>query len=285
MTTVAVTGERGARGRRHQGSSATAVRPPINGAEVSGKIALIDRGSCAFVDKAQNAENAGAIGVIIVNNVSPGVITMGGADPGLSIPSVMITLNDGNSIKAQLTGGQTVTASLVQDPDQLAGVSLGSGQLKAYAPNPLQPGSSVSHWDVSASPNLLMEPAINSNLSSDVDLTKYHFEDIGWFDPRVTDTPEIPVARTGLKGNVPNPFNPSTTIRFELARSEDVQLEIYDPAGRLVKRLLSERREAGPHSVRWNGRDADGTDVASGVYFYRFQAGNFEQTQRMVLLK
>jgi hypothetical protein len=255
------------------------------GGAVNGKIALIDRGSCNFSDKVLNAENAGAVAAIIVNNVSPGVITMGGTDPGLTIPSVMIELNAGNAIKTQLGLAQTVTATLVQDSSTLSGTSAGSGLVKIYAPNPLEPGSSVSHWDISASPNLLMEPAINSDLSSSVDLTKYHFEDIGWFEPRVTDTPNMPVARNQLNGNVPNPFNPSTTIRFELAREEDVRLEIYDPAGRLVKRLVNDHRGAGPHSVKWNGRDEAGDTVASGVYFYRLQAGSFVQTQRMVLLK
>jgi len=150
----------------------------INGAQVSGNIALIDRGTCAFVTKAQNAQAAGAIAVIIANNVAdPDPITLGGTDPTITIPVVSVTLDDGNAIKAQLGTGVNVTLKL--DPANLAGAD-SNGRVKLYAPNPVQGGSSISHWDVSATPSLLMEPAITSILSSDVDLTLAHFADIGW---------------------------------------------------------------------------------------------------------
>jgi len=79
---------------------------------LTGKIAVLDRGNCAFVDKVKNAQNAGAIGVIVVNNVSGGVMSMGGTDATITIPSVLISLEDGNVIKAEMLNG-TVSASLV----------------------------------------------------------------------------------------------------------------------------------------------------------------------------
>lgn len=170
----------------------------INGGAVSGNIALIDRGTCTFVSKAANAQAAGAIAVIIANNVAgsepPG---LGGTDPSITIPVVSITLDAGNDIKAQLGGGVNVTLKL--DPNSLAGTD-SNGRVKLFAPNPVQGGSSISHWDVTAFPNLLMEPAINDNLSRDVDLTLAHFSDIGW----ITDcfTADCPSDTTVPKNSV-----------------------------------------------------------------------------------
>jgi hypothetical protein len=163
----------------------------INGGAVSGNIALIDRGVCTFVTKAQNAQAAGAIAVIIANNVADtDPITLGGTDPSILIPVVSITLDDGNAIKAELGTGVNVTLKL--DPASLAGTD-GSGRVKLYAPSPLELGSSISHWDVSANPNLLMEPAINSNLSNNVDLTLAHFGDLGWLPDSVAAICGAPV--------------------------------------------------------------------------------------------
>ena len=267
------------------GTSSDGCEALVNGGVVSGKIALIDRGTCAFTVKVKNAQNAGAIGAIIVNNAATGVITMGGTDATIVIPALMVNNTDGTSIKTQLGLGQTVIAAMHTDPNSLSGTSADTGQLLVYTPSPLQPGSSISHWDVTATPNLLMEPAINSDLHDSVDLTRYHFEDIGWFAPRVTATPGMPAARTALFSNKPNPFNPSTTIRFQLAQRGEVSLQIFDQAGRLVRHLVQESMDAGPHAVQWNGRDDSGQSVASGVYQYRLRAGNEVISRRMVLLK
>lgn len=100
-----------------------------------------------------------------------------------------------------------------------------------------------------------------------------------------TDASEhLPTAHR-LLANVPNPFNPTTRIQYELANSERAQLEILDAAGRHVRTLLNARVEPGRHEVEWNGQDANGRRVASGVYFYRLRAGSFVSTRRMVLLK
>ena len=89
-----------------------------------------------------------------------------------------------------------------------------------------------------------------------------------------------------LHANVPNPFNPITTIKYEIpAGGADVNISIYDVAGRLVRDLVHEHRTAGVFSVQWNGDDDRGQRVASGVYFYRMRAGEFVDTKKMVLLK
>ena len=267
------------------GTTSDACSGLINGAAISGKIALIDRGTCAFTDKVLAAQAAGAIGVLVVNNTSPGVITMAGSNPSITIPALMLTLADGNSIKTQLGMAQTVTATMTVNSSIVSGTYPGTNRVLMYTPNPLEPGSSVSHWDVSATPNLLMEPAINSDLHDSVDLTRYVFEDIGWFMPRATASPSIPTARTQLEGNAPNPFNPATSIRFTLARRSEVSLKVYDNSGRLVRDLYQGFLDAGPQSVKWNGRDDEGRTVASGIYHYTFKAGDHSESGRMVLLK
>jgi hypothetical protein len=95
----------------------------------------------------------------------------------------------------------------------------------------------------------------------------------------------MPGVSTRLEQNSPNPFNPTTAIRFSLASRENVTVAVYDLSGRLVRTLLKGARETGNHVVTWDGRDNAGTNVASGVYFYRLDAGKFSDTKKMVLLK
>ncbi len=78
----------------------------------------------------------------------------------------------------------------------------------------------------------------------------------------------------------PNPFNPTTTIQYELPHRSDVQITIYDLQGREVTTLVSEKQDAGYNSVQW-----DATNVSSGMYFYQIRAGEFVQTRKMVVLK
>ena len=149
-----------------------------NAAQVAGRITLVDRGTCTFLQKAKNVQQAGAIALVIANDQPGSPFTIGSGDATITIPLVSITQADGATIKAQLAGG--VNATLRVDPTRLAGAD-GLSRMKLYAPNPVEPGSSISHWDTSATPNLLMEPSINSDLDHGVDLTENAFIDIGWF--------------------------------------------------------------------------------------------------------
>ena len=93
-------------------NTADACDPITNGSAMNNKIALIDRGDCTFVSKVENAQNNGAVAVIIVNNVAGAPVTMGGASSTITIPSIMISQADGNAIKAQINGGTTVNATI-----------------------------------------------------------------------------------------------------------------------------------------------------------------------------
>jgi len=98
-------------------------------------------------------------------------------------------------------------------------------------------------------------------------------------------TVAIPGVATALAQNSPNPFNPATTIAFDLAVTQRVRITIYDGSGRPVRTLVDGVRDAGSNKVEWNGRDNAGNAVASGVYFYRLFAGTTQLTRKMVLLK
>ncbi|MGD8395235.1 MAG: PQQ-binding-like beta-propeller repeat protein, partial [Candidatus Eiseniibacteriota bacterium] len=98
-----------------------------------------------------------------------------------------------------------------------------------------------------------------------------------------------PALRTRLVGNAPNPFNPFTTIRFDLGpadgQRQPVSLRIYDVGGRLVRVLVNARRESGHHTVVWDGRNDQGREVASAVYFYRLEAGDQTFSRKLVLAR
>jgi len=90
-----------------------------------------------------------------------------------------------------------------------------------------------------------------------------------------------------LSQNSPNPFNPSTTISFAVAEGSNgkVSLKIYDLRGALIRTLIDEVRTPGTYQVFWDGTDNRGQATASGIYFYRMQAGDFVMTRKMVLLR
>lgn len=346
----------------------------VNGGAINGNIAVIDRGTCTFVVKSLAAQANGAIAVIIVNNAAGPAPALGGFDASIVIPVVSLSLADGTALKTAMLGGPVnVTLGFDNTGNKSGADALNHVQI--YTPNPFQGGSSLSHWDVSAYPNLLMEPAINNSLHAAVDLTFWAFGDMGWHDAcnnpvpvaisgfnaiptnggvkvqasfystladakfvnvyraegrgddfrtlTTVNAPEngkfsyvdnsvvaggsyrykigviegdseylspvadvrLPGAKITLNQNVPNPFNPETTIRFSLPSSERVTLNVYSASGALVRTLVDGVQPTGSHSFTWNGVDNRGNAVSSGVYFYRLTAGKFNDTRKMVLLK
>jgi hypothetical protein len=89
-----------------------------------------------------------------------------------------------------------------------------------------------------------------------------------------------------LYGNRPNPFNPTTNIRFDLPDPARVELKIYDVCGRLVMALIDgEKRQAGRNEILWQGTDGSGRSVGSGIYFIHLKAGSFTAARKIVLVK
>jgi hypothetical protein len=88
-----------------------------------------------------------------------------------------------------------------------------------------------------------------------------------------------------LRQNYPNPFNPTTVIRYALPKASGVKIEIYNVLGQKVRDLLNEEQEPGYKMIHWDGKDDNGNEVSSGVYFYRIEAGDFTKCKKMTLLK
>ncbi len=100
-------------------------------------------------------------------------------------------------------------------------------------------------------------------------------------EKELEDLPEVAM----LTGNYPNPFNPATTISYSLPQDSDVQLEVYNVRGQLVKTLVDGYQQAGERHAVWNGTDDSGREVGSGVYFYKLATENHQDVRRMVLVK
>jgi hypothetical protein len=154
---------------------------------VRGNIALVDRGTCAFAQKARFVLDAGAIGMVVADN-APGEVTgLGGEDATITIPAVRITQQAGVNLKAVLVKRSRtdsgVIASLGVNPARLAGTDQ-ANRLRMYTPTEFSPGSTVSHYTTDAKANQLMEPSINGDLTHQVtpprDLTIPLLKDIGW---------------------------------------------------------------------------------------------------------
>lgn len=260
------------------GVTTNACEPIVN--NVAGKLVLVDRGGCLFTEKAKNAQNAGAIGMIVADSVAgcpPAGI--GGSDPTITIPSVRVTQADGDLLKDNLAG---MIAALEVDPSEHAGMR--AGHVMVNTPNPYQSGSSVSHWDTAPFPDLLMEPAINGSLSMDVDLTREMFADIGWYGGAASvetesvaaggETPQLSLGRSS-----PNPVRDGVaTVRFSVPVSGPVSLRVYDVSGRLVAAPVSRVLDAGSYVSR-----IPTARLAAGVYFYALEAAGKKMARRLVV--
>ncbi len=137
---------------------------------------------------------------------------------------------------------------------------------------------------------------VNTDELGDLGLTPDEVDDIvafmltltdGWVPEAAPGVSPAPARRfaAALRQNTPNPFNPTTRISFVLPEASHVHLRIYDVTGREIRTLASGVFAAGEHTAAWDGADNDGTRVASGVYFYRLQAGEFTEVKKMVLLR
>jgi hypothetical protein len=191
------------------GVSSDACEPltPANAVVVQGKIALVDRGTCTFVVKVKNAQNAGAIAVLVADNVADNPPAgLGGVDPTITISSARVLRATGDAIKAVLaTGPLIITIALNQS--RRAGTDL-QDRPQLYASVPIASGSTLNHWDPIAFRNLLMEPAVNPDLTHNLippfDTTLPQMHDMGWFTDANLDGTEDATAivnscDTGLK--------------------------------------------------------------------------------------
>jgi flagellar hook assembly protein FlgD len=111
-------------------------------------------------------------------------------------------------------------------------------------------------------------------------------------DEHGTNAHSLTPTTYALSQNYPNPFNPATVISYALRVAGEVTLMVYDVTGQQVRTLVTGRQEVGVHTVKWDGHDNWGRDVASGIYFYRItvdggigEKGNFTAAKRMMLVR
>jgi hypothetical protein len=120
---------------------------------------------------------------------------------------------------------------------------------------------------------------------------EFGLDDIYWDDGVTINIIEDEFAENltptkfSLQNSFPNPFNPVTTIRYDLPENSYVNVTVYDMLGRKVRTLVNTTQDAGYKSVLWNATNNYGKPVSAGVYLYQIRAGEFVQTRKMVLLK
>jgi hypothetical protein len=124
----------------------------------------------------------------------------------------------------------------------------------------------------------------------------YYYNDFSSGRPEVVsvhpefDTQFMPIGNViptvyALRQNSPNPFNPVTSVGYDLPKAGEVQIAVFNVLGQHVTDLVNGYQEAGSHEVVWDGKDNAGSSVASGIYFYRIKTNEFSDTKKMLLLK
>jgi len=121
----------------------------------------------------------------------------------------------------------------------------------------------------------------NVSVLSNLDSAVAKFSIIAGIDDDPGGLPET----YALAQNYPNPFNPSTMIEYALPEPANVVLEVYNINGQVVRTLVDEPQQPGYHEVEWDGRTSGGSIAATGVYFYRLNAGDFNDSKKMMLVK
>ncbi len=203
------------------------------------------------------------------NVTSPGVTSLTSSSSGPPLPSWFTSTGAYYNITTNATFTGPIEVCIEYDPSALPGAEIGAQLL---------------HYDGSMWTDITTSVDTLANVVCGTTTTLSPFavgvSTVTGIDGKVTPH------EFALHANVPNPFNPVTTIAYDIPTAgADVNIAIYDAAGRLVRELVDEHRAAGRWSMQWNGEDARGQRVASGVYFYRMRAGSFVDTKKMVLLK
>jgi flagellar hook assembly protein FlgD len=100
----------------------------------------------------------------------------------------------------------------------------------------------------------------------------------------IQDEPILP-NQLVLEQNYPNPFNPVTLIRFTISQRQILRLDVYNSQGRLIRTLLNNTMNAGSHELSWDGLNANGEAVASGIYYYQLWGESVSQSKKMILIR
>ena len=151
-----------------------------------------------------------------------------------------------------------------------------------YNPNP----QNSETWPFDAPQYLLMNIAIESSITSSFTETEMEIDYVRVYEASTlsNQAETVPVYFNAVQ-NFPNPFNPITTLKYDLLEDSFVEITIYDMLGNVVNNLVNQNQRQGYKSVQWNATNNQGQPVSTGLYFYTIQAGDFIQTKKMLLLK
>jgi hypothetical protein len=266
-TTLAYDGTGGSAYFTLAGSTMYAVRfsPAVSGRLTGIKVNLTTQGARPIIGSGSLAcqvytNNSGYPGIQIGSTVYQ---PLGKLTPGTINYIQMLDAN------VDVTSGTdyqiVISVPIAGDTVKPRGESIGSGGIRSsYSTN------SGSTWNA--------RPDYNFRIRSIVTTTS-GVDDVE--EGKMTGQPLV----YKLDKNFPNPFNPSTTINYEIPFKGTVKLQVFDILGRLVTNLVNSVQDAGPHHVMWEGKTDNGTLLSTGIYFYRLQSGSFSQTERMLLLK
>jgi hypothetical protein len=200
---------------------------------------------------------------------------MGGGGGTGTAPTITSTPNTSGTVKtayhydaddtAEATGDTPITWSLVSGP---RGFSISSDGVVSWTPKQFQSGN----WAV--------EIQASNGAGSDNQAWT-----ISVSPARIAQTEGV-AAATGLRGNSPNPFNPTTKIEYGIGEQTPATVQIFNARGQLVRTLVAnEIHTPGIYSRVWDGRNNDGHTMSTGIYFYRLVAGDYVETRKMVMLK
>jgi hypothetical protein len=198
---------------------------------------------------------------------------------GVEVKDPNVVEDDGTTVRLMLTDNASVTATITDPASGSviarhdAGVLDAGPQTIRFAAEDFVSAWSQRGYHMTITAHSTYNDATQSETSTD-------------FTMGSAGTPQLPAALTSL-GNTPNPFNPTTTIRFAVPNgpARDYSILVYDVAGRLVRTLRSGQIPAGVHNVVWDGRNDNGVPVGSGVYLYRVSVGQEKVTGKMVMVK
>ena len=211
---------------------------------------------------------------------TPGVFFQSPPDSGYSVDNLAPAVPEGFAIAYYTGSGNQLAWDPCPDPDfQYFNIYRSSDPNFVPSPSDLVHSATGTGWT---------DPDYDGgNIYYKVTALDFAGNESDPAEPETVTAVNEPVSPKtfALYPNVPNPFNPRTTIRFELKHATHATLQVFDAAGRLVNTLVNEERNSGIHEVIWQGKDSSGNQVATGVYLYRLRAGDFVETKRMVLLK
>jgi hypothetical protein len=153
-----------------------------------------------------------------------------------------------------------------------------------YTYNPSVQNSET--WPFDSAQYLLLNIAIEPSVTSSFIESEMEIDYVRVYEASTlsTQTQTVPVYFNVFQ-NFPNPFNPITTLKYDLPEDSFVEITIYDMLGNVVNNLVNRNQRRGYKSVQWNATNDQGQPVSTGVYLYRIEAGDYRQTKKMILLK